>query len=132
MRQMLQDAQNGETILLVEDQPEVSEVVTNMLRSSGYRVLPFLSPMEALQAAANDCTPIHLLITDNCMPEMHGVEFAERFRVIRPNCHILFVTGSIDSDILEKFPEAHLMQKPFDAHQLRQKVREVLDNRRAA
>lgn len=126
------DVRGNETILVVEDQPEVCEVVSTMLQSFGFRVLSSLDPTEALMIAADPTVQIDLLITDDYMPQMRGPELAARVRAIRPAIRVLFMTGSIQNERLEAFPEADLIEKPFHPGELRQKVREVLDRRRAA
>jgi CheY-like chemotaxis protein len=124
--------ETNETLLIVEDQPEVCEVVTSMLRGFGFRALSASTPSEALEIAADPETHIDLLITDDCMPEMRGPELADRIRILRPDICVLFMTGSIENERLESYPEADLIEKPFHPHELRKKVRDVLDARRAA
>ena len=124
---------NGtETLLVVEDQPEICEVVTTMLRSFGFRTLAATTPSEALRIASDTATRIDLLITDDYMPEMRGPELADHVRKMRPGIHVLFMTGSLENDRLESYPEADLIEKPFYPLDLGKKVREVLDRRRAA
>lgn len=129
---MAADLRGNETILVVEDQPEVCEVVTAMLRGFGFDALSATTPTEALQIASDTTTQIDLLVTDDCMPEMRGPELADRIRAIRPGIRILFMTGSIQNEKLESYPESDLIEKPFYPNELSQKVREVLDRRRAA
>jgi CheY-like chemotaxis protein len=122
----------NETILVVEDQPEVCEVVTTMLRGFGFRVLPALTPTDALKVASDLTINIDLLMTDDYLPEMRGPQLADRVRSLRPSIRILFMTGSIENERLENYPEADLIEKPFHPLDLRAKVREALDRRRAA
>lgn len=124
---------NGtETLLVVEDQPEICEVVTTMLRSFGFHTLAATTPSEALRIASDSATRIDLLITDDYMPEMRGPDLADHVRKMRPGIRVLFMTGSIENDRLESYPEADLIEKPFYPIDLGRKVREVLDRRRAA
>ena len=129
---MAKDVRGSETILVVEDQPEVCEVVTTMLRGFGYTVLFALTPSQALEIASNTGIQIDLLMTDDYLPEMRGPQLADRIRALRPSIRILFMTGSIENERLEQYPEADLIEKPFHPVDLRLKVREVLDRRRAA
>ncbi len=129
---MAKDVRGSETILVVEDQPEVCEVVTTMLRGFGYTVLFALTPSQALEIASNTGIQIDLLMTDDFLPEMRGPQLADRIRALRPSIRILFMTGSIENERLEQYPEADLIEKPFHPLDLRLKVREVLDRRRAA
>ena len=129
---MAKDVRGSETILVVEDQPEVCEVVTTMLRGFGYTVLFALTPSQALEIASNTGIQIDLLMTDDYLPEMRGPQLADRIRALRPSIRILFMTGSIENERLEQYPEADLIEKPFHPLDLRLKVREALDRRRAA
>ena len=129
---MAKDVRGSETILVVEDQPEVCEVVTTMLRGFGYTVLFALTPSQALEIASNTAIQIDLLMTDDFLPEMRGPQLADRIRALRPGIRILFMTGSIENERLEQYPEADLIEKPFHPLDLRSKVREALDRRRAA
>jgi hypothetical protein len=126
------DVRGNETILVVEDQPEVCEVVTSMLQGFGFHVLSALTPSEALEIAANTGVKIDLLMTDDYLPEMRGPQLADRIRSMRPSIRILFMTGSIENEKLVKYPESDLIEKPFHPTDLRAKVREALDRRRAA
>src|SRR5689334_12945468 len=126
------DVRGNETILVVEDQPEVCEVVSTMLQSFGFRVLSSLDPAEALRIAADPAVQIDLLITDDFMPQMRGPELATRVRAMRPSIRVLFMTGSIQNEKLEAFPQSDLIEKPFHPSELKRKVREVLDRRQAA
>lgn len=129
---MVLNVNGSETLLVVEDQPEICEVVTTMLRSFGFHTLAATTPTDALRIASDIATRIDLLITDDFMPEMRGPELADRIRQIRPGIRVLFMTGSIENETLENYPEADLIEKPFYPLELGKKVREVLDRRRAA
>ena len=129
---MSMDVRGSETILVVEDQPEVCEVVTTMLRGFGYNVLSALTPTDALKIASDMSVSIDLLMTDDYLPEMRGPQLADRIRGLRPSIRVLFMTGSIENEKLETYPEADLIEKPFHPVDLRAKVREALDRRRAA
>ncbi len=126
------DVNGSETLLVVEDQPEICEVVTTMLSNFGFHTLAATTPSDALRIASDLATRIDLLITDDCMPEMRGPELADHIRKLRPGIRVLFMTGSVENDRLENYPEADLIEKPFYPVDLGRKVREVLDRRRAA
>jgi two-component system, cell cycle sensor histidine kinase and response regulator CckA len=70
-------ARGMETILLVEDEPMILDITTNMLKLQGYTTLPASSPGEALRLAREHAGTIHLLMTDVVMPEMNGRDLAE-------------------------------------------------------
>jgi two-component system, cell cycle sensor histidine kinase and response regulator CckA len=105
-----------ESILLVEDEPVVRALVAEMVAQLGYRVRETASAEEALELAADESTPIDLLITDVVMPSMGGTELATRLRELRPSLRVLYVSGyprgAISSeDALE--PGSSFLQKPF-------------------
>lgn len=120
-----------ETILVVEDEPDVLEVATEVLRQYGYTVLSAASPADALQLIQNYREPIHLLVTDVVMPVMSGRELADYIRRIYPQIKILYVSGYTENTIVHHgvLDEGiHFLPKPYTPSQLAQKVRAVLDS----
>jgi two-component system cell cycle sensor histidine kinase/response regulator CckA len=121
-----------ETILVVDDEPELCAVAREMLEAGGYTVLAVTQPSEAIRVAEQHSGPIHLLLSDVIMPGMHGPEVAVRVRSRRPDAKILFMSAYTS----EKFTDegilplgSPLISKPFTGNELRLKVREVLDRR---
>ena len=120
----------SETILVVEDETHVRELVAEMLQASGYTVLTAADPAAALELSGRHPGPIHLLLTDVVMPEMSGRELRQRLKSLRPRTRVLYMSGYTDEalgrhGVLE--PGTSLLQKPFRMGALSQKVREVLD-----
>ena len=119
-----------ETILLVEDEEVVLNLVQRTLARQGYNLLTAVTPGLALQLCAQHQETIHLLLTDVVMPDMSGRELADRIHNLRPDICILFMSG-YPADIMEQ--HGHLsaglqvLQKPFAAAALAQRVRAVLD-----
>ncbi len=118
-----------ETVLVVEDQPDVRRVTSRMLRSAGYRVLEAGGADEALAVAAAHGGPLHLLVTDVVMPGTSGPTLAARLAAVRPGIRALFVSGYapdvvVHHGMLDGGPA--FLQKPFTVAALGQKVREVL------
>jgi two-component system, cell cycle sensor histidine kinase and response regulator CckA len=116
------------TLLVVDDDPMVRNMETQILRLEGYTVLEAESAAEALQLAAV-AAPIHLLITDLAMPEVDGLELTRRFRVAHPETPVLMVSGSLPliqhrADDLDRF---EFLEKPFQFKELLHKVRTLLD-----
>ena len=123
-------AQRGtETILVVEDEEAVRELIQTVLMEKGYDVIPSLDPQHAEQIAARFPGEIHLLLTDMVMPGTSGRELAERISARRRDIRVLFMSGYTDNVItsggmLEE--GLAFLQKPFSPGALVQKVREVL------
>jgi PAS domain S-box-containing protein len=118
-----------ETILLVEDQPEVRSVVEAILKRHRYTVLSAGSGEEALRLAA-DTAHIDLLLTDVVMPAMSGRELSSRLLLERPGLRVLFASGYTDDAIVRHGvfeADVAFIQKPFSPAALLAKVREVLD-----
>jgi signal transduction histidine kinase len=119
----------SETILLVEDEPQVRAVVRRALERSGYSVLVANDPIDALRIA-DEADGIDLLLTDVVMPQMNGRELAERVRTRRPDTRVLFMSGYTDDAILrhgvldEGVP---FLQKPVTPGSLTRHVRATLD-----
>ncbi|MEP6821327.1 MAG: response regulator [Chthoniobacterales bacterium] len=118
-----------ETILVVEDEEVVRELVCAVLTEEGYHVLCAESGFEALRMADEFDGPIHLLVSDVIMPQMNGPEVAAQLRQTRPETRVLYVSGYSDNDIGrdnvmdESFD---LLQKPFTPQALTRKVHSVI------
>jgi CheY-like chemotaxis protein len=122
----------NEIVLVVEDEPEVRDLVRVVLQSSGYRVLEACEGDEALSLCERWAEPIQLLLTDVVMTRMNGPQLAERLRASFPEMKVLFMSG-YPGEILARHgfsaEKAPLLQKPFTPAVLRRKVREVLETR---
>ncbi|MGH2996131.1 MAG: response regulator, partial [Gaiellaceae bacterium] len=120
----------SETVLLVEDEPMLRELMGTILADAGYSVMLAGSPIDALALAERHADEIDLLITDVVMPRMSGPELAERLVEVRPELRVLYASGYPD-ETLGKHGVAPqriaLIEKPFRDSDLRAKVREVLD-----
>lgn len=122
-------AAGGETILIVEDEEIVRELVCEILRADGYKVLATDRGSEAARLAGEEKGRIDLLISDVIMPEMNGGEVARLVREVAPRVLVLFVSGYSESDMADQGLEAlafQVLQKPFTPSVLAAKVREVL------
>ena len=122
------DGRTG-TILLVEDSDVVRNVIARMLEEGGFTVLPASSGDDALSISRRRDAPIDLLLTDIVMPEMNGVELADRLEREHPDMRILFMTGYADEvvvneGILGKHREC--IGKPFTQEQITKRVRKIL------
>jgi two-component system cell cycle sensor histidine kinase/response regulator CckA len=119
----------AETILLVEDDPNVRSVAATMLEERGYTVLPTENGDAAVALAADSRTgPISLLLSDLIMRGASGRQAAERVRKLQPGVKVLFMSA-YTGEILRvaDFPGAGFIQKPFTGDELARHVRGLLD-----
>ena len=116
--------------MVVEDDPALRELVVDLLKESGYKVLAALDTKQAIDLAKKKKN-IHLLLTDVIMPTMSGGELAKQICKLRPVMKVLFMSG-YSGDLVAKHgileAETNLVEKPFTKHALLGKVRAVLDN----
>jgi PAS domain S-box-containing protein len=120
-----------ETILLVEDEANLRYLARQFLEKQGYRVIEAADGAVAMQIVVAHEGTIHLLLTDVIMPGMNGRELAQRISEIRPNVKILYMSGYTENVIGRNGTldaGVRLLQKPFSLHNLKNKVREVLDS----
>lgn len=113
-----------ETILVVDDQESIRELLSSTLRLLGYRVLVAADGVEGLEVARSYGEPIHLLLTDVMMPRMSGPKLARAVREIRQETRVLFMSGHIGEDLVPGWP---LVCKPFSPRVLADQVRRLLD-----
>jgi two-component system, cell cycle sensor histidine kinase and response regulator CckA len=119
-----------ETVLVVEDDPQVREVTVRSLRAGGYRVIVAGTGAEALAIESQEDGPLHLLITDVVMPGLGGPEVAGLLGRRRPDLRVLYISGYPQGTfarggVLE--PGIELLPKPFTRAALLERVRAVLD-----
>ena len=125
----------SETILFVEDEQSVRELVREYLGATGYRVLEASDGVEALKIASAHPEPIHILITDVVMPHLSGPDLATQLGASRPGLKVLFVSGYTDDTVFRHGVlegGVAFLQKPFNLKALAKKVREVLDGQPVA
>ncbi len=126
---------NAETILVVEDEEVVRQLVCAVLKDAGYVVLCAGTPSAALKLAGTHSGPIDLLVTDVVMPEMHGPAIARLLTDSRPELKVLYISGYSENDISDQGvvdPGLDVLQKPFTHQSLVRKIRELLDGPAAA
>ena len=126
---VLDTLRGSETILLVEDQAEVRNLVRRVLEARGYHVLVAASGHDALRLTVQHAAPIDLLVTDVVMPGMSGREVALLLAPAHPKMKVLYLSGYSDESIdplglLD--PGAAFLSKPFTAEALARKIRDVL------
>ncbi len=120
-----------ETILLVEDDPQVRELAHRVLQEQGYTVLEGSNGEEALQLLRSHTGSIDLLLTDVVMPGMSGKALADQLLRTQPDLRTIFMSGYTDEAIAHHGvldPDVAFLQKPFSPTVLARKVRDVLDD----
>jgi PAS domain S-box-containing protein len=125
----------SETVLLVEDEKPVRELVSRVLQKYGYKILQAENGIEALKIWNQHKDEIALLFTDLVMPDnMNGRELAEKLWIERPGLKVIFTSG-YSADIVGKDfklePELNYLQKPYQPQTLALTVRRCLDARNA-
>jgi PAS domain S-box-containing protein len=120
-----------ETVLLVEDDASVCELVRTVLTSQGYTVLAAKRPQEAESICKANGHQVDILLTDVIMPEMSGPELAKKLSESNSHIRVLYMSGYIDDSLLRQEIQEHgtaYLQKPFSPLNLVKKIREVLDS----
>jgi PAS domain S-box-containing protein len=118
-----------ETVLLVEDEESVRQLVRETLAAKGYRVMEAQNGESGVAAAAQHDGKIDLVITDVVMPGMGGRELVKQLAQTRPETKVLYLSGYTEDAILNEDTiesGAAFLQKPFTLQNLSSKVREVL------
>ncbi len=117
-----------ETILLVEDDASVRDLVRDELKKLGYRVLESKNGLEACLVATQQIGNYQLLLTDVVMPGMSGTELAQHLRILKPDLRILFISGYADDVGIGATDQlSDYLQKPFTPEALSQRIRQLLD-----
>jgi CheY-like chemotaxis protein len=116
------------SILVVDDDLDVLDTVTAIMRSAGHRVAKAASGGDALQFLDSDF-PLDLLITDVVMPGMNGLSLARLVHERRPDVRILFISGFADAPEMQQDLGRRLgklLKKPLLPRDLRREVDEAL------
>lgn len=124
----------GETILVVEDDPNVRAYVVEALSGVGYRVVEAIDAEAALKLLASN-SQVQLMLTDVVMPGMNGRALADAVRQSHPGVKTLFMTGYSRNAIVHQGrldPGVSLIQKPFSQATLAARIRSMLDTQRAS
>ena len=124
------DLQGSETILVVEDEDMLRNLISRGLKLHGYTVLEAQHGGEAIALCKRYSGPIHLLLTDLLMPQIGGYDLADRLSPLRPDMEVIFMSGYTKNgngqhEILES--DIRFIQKPFRITALMEKVRQRLE-----
>ncbi len=104
------------TILVVDDDRGILDLIDTVLCTAGYRVLRAVGGWNAIEIFDSCGEAIHLLVTDVIMPDLTGPVIAERLRSRQPDLQVLFISGCHDADMLQRFVTQKgfaLLPKPF-------------------
>jgi PAS domain S-box-containing protein len=119
-----------ETILVVEDEPEVRQILVQALTGFGYRVYEAADGVDALTLLRAETGRIELVLTDVVMPRMGGMELCQAARAVAPGVRFLFSSGYTENSVHVGFVKKegiYFLAKPYGIDTLAHKVREVLD-----
>jgi CheY-like chemotaxis protein len=120
----------GARLMVVEDEVPLGKLEKRLLQDIGYRVTLHTSPLEALADFRSRPGEFDLLMTDNSMPDMSGLQLAQEVKRLRPDLRVLVVSGlaeSLDPDLLARLGVGHVLRKPHTLQQLGVAVREALE-----
>jgi DNA-binding response OmpR family regulator len=116
----------AETILFVEDEEPLRNVITDFLGELGYHVLSARGGPEALALAASFSEDIHLLLTDVSLAPISGPELARQIHAARPKMKVVYISGC-SSGTPDNSEDGVLVQKPFSIKVLSARIRESLE-----
>lgn len=129
----MRSADGAETILIVEDEEGVRNLVRDYLHSCGYKMLEASGGEEAIRVAREFVGNIDLMITDVIMPGMNGPECARRLTAATPGMAVLYISGYTEAAAHQRGKlerGAPFLQKPFPPAELAGRVRGILDRKR--
>lgn len=125
---------SSRTLLLLDDEPNILSALKRLLRGEGYTLLAYTDPHEALEALQRE--PVDVILSDQRMPAMSGVEFLRRARELRPDTvrialsgytELQFITDAINDGAIYKF-----LTKPWDDQQLRGHIADAFRSKEIA
>jgi CheY-like chemotaxis protein len=122
-------SEQGETVLVVDDEPTVRMLVTDVLEELGYATIEAGDSVEGLKVLRSEAR-IDLLVTDVGLPGgMNGRQMADAARQTRPDLKVLFITGYAENAVLghgQLGPGMHVVTKPFNLDALTARIRELI------
>jgi CheY-like chemotaxis protein len=131
--ELLGQAENGENVLIVEDDDDLRAYLTDVVRALGYGVLNAANGKQALDLLSQTKSHIALLLTDVVMPGMTGRDLAEDATKLRPSLKVLYMTGYSRNAISRNGrldPRLDVLQKPITQSELAARIRDALDARK--
>jgi two-component system cell cycle sensor histidine kinase/response regulator CckA len=122
----------GETILVVEDNLDLRNLMRDTLEGLGYSVLHAGSATEAVEVSNGLTGRLDLLVADLVLPDSSGRELADCLREWRPGLPVLYISGYLEEDTFEAGPDsgADFLSKPFTLAEFGERVRSILDRKK--
>jgi CheY-like chemotaxis protein len=120
----------GETVLVVEDEPVIRDLIVDVLEELGYRALEAADGVAGLKVLQSR-QPIDLLVTDVGLPGLNGRDLADQGRDTRPDLKVLFITGYAENATLANGfldPGMEMLTKPFAVEALTHKIRTMIES----
>src|SRR5215213_4712616 len=119
-------------LLVVDDDPDTVRVLGLCLQNYGFLVDAFSNPKDALQEIKSNLESYSLVLSDGLMPELSGIQLAEKVKERNPNVKVLLLTGSemADNEFSKVFPSTSVdgfLQKPISIRKLTDKILSLLD-----
>jgi two-component system cell cycle sensor histidine kinase/response regulator CckA len=120
----------GQTIIVVDDEPEIRKLVAAMLTRKGFRVITADTGENAIRLFKSH-PETDMLLTDVVAPGMSGPMIADQIAMLRPGIRVLFMSGYDNTHVVQRYVVEKgysLLLKPFTMEQLEEKVRSVLSS----
>ena len=122
------DTPSTPTILVVEDEPSIRNIIKLALEMKGYRLLTAADGDEGIQLAEEHPGPIDLVVTDMLLPGIHGSDLVRTLLKSRPGLHVIYISGYVGAE--QELPAGetgrmHFLAKPFTPRQLLEAVTAV-------
>ncbi len=126
---LLDELKGHETILVVEDDETVRQVIVETLTNHGYHIMEAVNGNEALEIYALHAHKIDLIISDVVMPQMNGKKFRQKILETNPHCKFIFMSGYTDTSIMDfdELDSVDFLQKPFKLTELLHKLRIIFN-----
>ncbi len=124
---------SGKTILIVDDNENTRELVTDMVDELGYETIEASTAGDAIAIFSKDPDRIDLVISDIVMPEEDGPEMIKNFLAIRKDIKVIFMSGYAEDEIVHdsvyRIQDSHaaFIKKPFSLAEIRSLIRDQID-----
>ena len=131
-KEMEATPQGKESILLIDDELSVLGVMQKILDRLGYKVTGKSDSLEALELFRKDPDAFNIVVTDMTMPNLSGVDLAQKMSIIKPGIPIVLCTGfnlKINQETAEENGISRLIMKPVTKGEIAEVLREVLDKK---